>query len=189
MKVAYFDCFAGISGDMTVGALLDLGLDLTVLEQELQKLPLDGYRLEAVTVDKRGIQATQFRVLLAGPDGEQLADAEFQEVSPGGHSADQEKGAPQHHHHQHLSNQETHHSHRSLAEILALINHSCLSQKVKSTAGAIFTRLGQAEANVHGMPLEEVHFHEVGGIDAIVDIVRVAIGLEALGLERIYASP
>jgi hypothetical protein len=194
MKIAYFDCFAGISGDMTVGALLDLGLELAVLKQELQKLPLDGYRLETTPVDKLGIRATQFRVLLPGPQGEQLADAEFQEVNPGGDSPEQAEDAPEphhhhHHHHHHASGEKAPHEHRSLAEILALINHSALSPKVKATASEIFTRLGQAEAQVHGMPLEEVHFHEVGGVDAIVDIVSVAIGLEQLGLERIYASP
>ncbi len=190
MKIAYFDCFAGISGDMTVGALLDLGLDPAILEQELQKLPLDGYRLEVVTVNKLGIQATQFRVILTGPEGEHLADSEFQELEPRAAPPNPEMDEPVHHHHHHLSDEtDAHHSHRPLAEILAIIDHSTLSPPVKSTAGAIFTRLGQAEAKVHGIPLEAVHFHEVGSVDAIVDIVSVAIGLEQLGLERIYASP
>ena len=83
MKILYLDCFAGISGDMLIGALLDLGLELEVLRRELHNLPLDGYRLEAVKVNKVGIQATQFKVILNGPAGEQLADAEFTEILPG----------------------------------------------------------------------------------------------------------
>ncbi len=179
MKIAYFDCFAGISGDMLVGALLDLGLDKTVLERELRKLPLEGYRLEVFKVDKRGIQATKFQVILTDSNGEHLADAEFQEVA-------QPTETAAHPHHQHPSGNA--HSHRSLAEILSLINASSLSAGVKSTATHIFTRLGQAEAHVHGVSLDEVHFHEVGGVDAIVDIVGAAIGLEQLGIERVYAS-
>lgn len=177
MKIAYFDCFAGISGDMVLGAMLDLGLDPAVLEYELCKLPLEGYRLQVSRVEKCGIQATYFQVILTDPTGEHLADAEFQEM---------EQPAETHHHHHHHHHS---HPHRSLTEIIRLIQDSHLSAAVKSTACQIFTRLGQAEARVHGVSLEQVHFHEVGGIDAIVDIVGAAIGLEQLGLERIYASP
>lgn len=177
MKIAYFDCFAGISGDMVIGALLDLGLDPAVLEYELCKLPLEGYRLQISRVEKCGIQTTCFQVILTDPAGEHLADAEFEEM---------EQPAETHHHHHHH-----HHSpsHRSLTEIIRLIQDSHLTAAVKSTACQIFTCLGQAEARVHGVSLKQVHFHEVGGIDAIVDIVGAAIGLEQLGLERIYASP
>lgn len=177
MKIAYFDCFAGISGDMLLGALLDLGLELEALERELRKLPLSGYRLEAARVNKGGIQATKFNVILTGPVGDHLADSEVQEVA-------QPTAAGQPHEHPY-SDQPP----RPLAEILRLIEGSQLSARVKATATAIFTCLGQAEAQVHGVALEEVHFHEVGGVDAIVDIVGAAIGLEQLGLERIYASP
>lgn len=187
MKVAYFDCFAGISGDMTVGALLDLGLDLARLEQELQKLPLAGYRLEASQVNKQGVRATQFRVLLADGEGERLADSEFEEVKPEELPAGQAE-TEIHHHHDHHSGA-TGPEQRSLQEILTLIDQSELSSKVKAIAQAIFQRLGEAEAQVHGLPVEEVHFHEVGGVDAIVDIVGAAIGLEQLGIERVYASP
>lgn len=191
MKIAYFDCFAGISGDMTVGALLDLGLDLARLEQELQKLPLAGYRLEASQVNKQGIQAAHFRVLLADGEGERLADSEFQELKPEELPARQAEAEDHRHHHHHHDH---HHGpggseHRSLQEILSLIDRSELSDRVKGTAQAIFRRLGEAEAQVHGLPVEQVHFHEVGGVDAIVDIVGAAIGLEQLGIERVYASP
>jgi uncharacterized protein (TIGR00299 family) protein len=178
MKIAYFDCFAGISGDMLLGVLLDLGLELAALERELRKLPLAGYRLEAARVDKGGIQATKFNVILTGSQGDHLADSGFQEVA-------QPAAGIDHPHQRHYPDQPQ----RPLAEILSLIENSSLSVKVKATATAIFTRLGQAEAQVHGVSLEQVHFHEVGGVDAIVDIVGAAIALEELGVERVYASP
>ncbi|GIK42007.1 MAG: UPF0272 protein [Chloroflexota bacterium] len=178
MKIAYFDCFAGISGDMLLGALLDLGLDLAALKRELRKLPLAGYRLEAARVNKRGIQATQFNVILAGSRSDHLADSEFEEVAQPTAGTDH---PPDPHHPDQPQ--------RPLAEILSLIERSDLSDKVKATATAIFTRLGQAEAQVHGVRLEQVHFHEVGGVDAIVDIVGAAIALEKLEIEQVYASP
>jgi hypothetical protein len=159
--------------------LLDLGLDLAQLEHELGKLPLSGYRLQRASVNKKGVQATHFQVMLAHNGGEHLTDSEFEEVS----AADAQPG--HHHPHHHADHA---HSHRALSDILALIDGSSLSGRVKDTACRIFTRLSEAEAKVHGLPLERVHFHEVGGVDAIVDIVGAAIGLEQLGIERVYAS-
>ena len=115
-------------------------------------------------MDKRGLQATQFKVLLQSGPNERLAD------EPGGDHAHD-------------------HPHRALSDILALIDRSGLSAQVKRDAGRIFTRLGEAEAAVHGIPIGEVHFHEVGGVDAIVDIVSAAIAIEMLGIQRVVASP
>jgi hypothetical protein len=181
MKVAYFDCFAGISGDMTVGALIDLGVDPEWLAGELRKLPLEGYRLEAQQVYKCGIRATQFNVILQGAAGPRLADAEYVEVDRPGESPPM--GLAEAHDHG------LEHSHRSLNEILAIIQGSPLSEWVKTTATRIFTRLGEAESKAHGIPLDQVHFHELGGTDAIIDIVSSALALERLGIEAIYASP
>ena len=212
MKTLYLDCFAGISGDMTVGAFIDLGLALPVLERELSKLHLQGYRLEAARVEKRGLGATQFKVILLEDEHEHLADDEFEEVHPQhehphehedehehahehehGHEHDHEHEHAHEHDHEHAHTHdaaEPHtHVHRALADILALIAASDLSATVKATASRIFTRLGQAEAQVHGVSVEDVHFHEVGGVDAIVDIVSTAIGLEQLGVQQIIASP
>ncbi|HEY3291565.1 MAG TPA: nickel pincer cofactor biosynthesis protein LarC [Anaerolineae bacterium] len=181
MKCLYLDCFAGISGDMMVGALLDLGLDINSLERELDKLHLEGYRLESKRVDKRGVQAIQFHVIL-GDDG-RLADADFVEASPTEetHSHEHEHA----HEHDHAKEQ----PHRSLSAILEIINTSDLSPLVKERACAIFSRLGQAEAAVHGIDIEHVHFHEVGGVDAIIDITGAVIGLELLGIEQVVVSP
>lgn len=146
-RIAYFDCFSGISGDMTLGALVDAGLDIAVLEAELRKLNVDGWTIAAERVVRYGIAGTKLHVRT----GEQHA-------------------------HRHLSD---------IAEILAV---SALEQDVQQRALAIFTRLADAEAAAHGTSRDQVHFHEVGALDAIVDIVGAVIGLKLLGIERIYAS-
>jgi uncharacterized protein (TIGR00299 family) protein len=155
MRIAYFDCFSGISGNMTLGALLACGLERETLVAGLQTLPLDGWDLQVEPVAKRGIAATHVEV-------------------HEGHAHD---------HHGH------HHPHRGLTDILHLIDHSSITPRAKRLATAIFTRLGEAEAEVHGTTPDQVHFHEVGAIDAIIDIVGTAIGIDALGIERVVASP
>jgi uncharacterized protein (TIGR00299 family) protein len=155
MRIAYFDAFSGVSGDMTVGALLALGLSLDRLKTELQQLPVAGYELDAAQVQVNGIGATQFSVHV-------------------------------HDHHDHGHEQ---HHHRPFRTIRALIHDSGLSAAVKSMALAIFTRLAEAEGRVHGIAPDEVEFHEVGAVDAIVDVVGTAIGFAALGIEAAYVSP
>jgi len=157
MKTAYFDCFSGISGDMTLGALVDLGADADQLKNELAKLKLDEYHLSFDKVQKHGITGTKANVEL-------------------------------HHHHDH----DDHHDHqhgRHLGDILEMIFSSELSDDVKEKSKLIFTRLGEAEAKVHGVSIEKVHFHEVGAVDSIVDIVGSVIGISMLGIEKIYSSP
>jgi uncharacterized protein (TIGR00299 family) protein len=162
-RIAYFDCASGASGDMILGALIDLGLPLPSLSAELEKLPLRGYRLEAHKVQRSGLAATKVDVLIEGEHG---------------HS----HGHGHHHHHPHSD-------HRALSDILGLIDGSSLSGEVKSRAGSLFRRLAEAEATVHGTSPEAVHFHEVGAVDSIVDIVGGVIGLSWLGASRFLASP
>jgi pyridinium-3,5-bisthiocarboxylic acid mononucleotide nickel chelatase len=147
MKIAYFDCFAGISGDMTLGALLDAGADEAQFRQELAKLPDIEFDLRIAKVLSRGILATDVRVLTV-----------------------------------------EHAHHRRLKEVSRIIVGSGLSDGVKARAIDIFSRLAEAEAAVHGTTPEEVHFHEVGAIDAIVDIVGACVGLELLGIEQVVSS-
>lgn len=203
MKTIYFDCFAGASGDMIVGCLIDLGLDPETLRQELGKLPVSGFRLEFGRANKRGVQAARFAVFLEEGAATRLADSEYQEVERPdpvdreAHNHEPHDHEAHHHHHGHTDNHAhpeyayTHSEHptRHLSEILEIIALSTLSERVKRTATQIFTRLGQAEARVHGGTLESVHLHEVGGIDAIVDICAAAIGLEQLGVEQVVVSP
>ena len=165
MKIAYFDCFAGVSGDMTLGALLDAGLDLDQLKIELKKLPLDGYHISAEKVMKKGISGTKFDVHLEDHD----------------HTHEQDH----HHHHAHGHH---HQPHRGLKEIREIIESSTLDAKIKETALAVFTRLGEAEAKIHNKTVDEIHFHEVGAVDSIVDIVGAAIGLHLLGIDQVITS-
>jgi uncharacterized protein (TIGR00299 family) protein len=187
MKVLYFDCFAGIAGDMILGALIDLGLDLKELEKGLGKLRLGDYRLSVHGVTRQSIRATHFEVMLTGNGDEQPADAEFLEVDLTHHL---DPHAHRHssggHEHPERSN---HHSHRTLADILQIISSADLPARVKDRACTIFTRLGEAEARVHGQPADHVHLHEVGATDALVDVVGAVLGLELLGIDEVYASP
>ncbi|MFI5184640.1 MAG: nickel pincer cofactor biosynthesis protein LarC [Vicinamibacteria bacterium] len=165
-RVAYFDCASGASGDMLLGALVDLGLPLDALRAELAKLPFAGYRLDARRVDRSGLQATKVDVVI--------------ETEHGHHH-------PDHHHGQ--AHGDHVHEHRGLVEILNLLSHSALSPDVRGRASSLFRRLAEAEAAVHGCRPEEVHFHEVGALDSIVDIVGGVVGLAWLRADRFVASP
>lgn len=168
---------------MFLGALIDAGLDAGALVAELSRLPLEGYRLEVERVNKAGVGAIQFKVLLSDKHSqiERLADSEYSEVAAPNEESGNEPGG---HPHIHLQQRN-----RRLADILAIISGSDLSAVLKERAGAIFTRLAEAEASVHGVAVDQVHFHEVGATDAIIDIVGAAAGIELLGIGEIYASP
>jgi pyridinium-3,5-bisthiocarboxylic acid mononucleotide nickel chelatase len=197
MKTLYLDCFAGISGDMTIGALLDLGLDLDFLKTELAKLGVEGYELSLTRVDRSGINAAKFDVNVAKTVS--LHATHTHEHHHHEHSHEHHHHHHHHHSHEHshdepaqtdsLRNHEHHHDHRSLSTIKHLIAASSLNDQVKQNATAIFQRIGEAEAKIHGVDIESVHFHEVGAIDSIVDIVGACIGFAALGIEQIIASP
>jgi pyridinium-3,5-bisthiocarboxylic acid mononucleotide nickel chelatase len=168
-RIVYFDCASGASGDMMLGALVDLGLPLDVLRAELAKVPLRGYRLEARQVDRSGLRATKVDVLI---------DA---------HDHDHHDGHG--HGHGHGHDHDPGHGHeRGLGDILDLLARSTLDRPVKDFAAALFRRLAEAEAAVHGTSPEAVHFHEVGAIDSIVDTVGGVVGLSWLRADRFVAS-
>jgi uncharacterized protein (TIGR00299 family) protein len=148
-RIVYFDCASGASGDMLLGAVVDLGLPIDRLREDLAKLPLPGYRIEARGVTRSGLAATKVDVVAEGP-------------SP---------------------------AHRHLRHILELLEASTLEAEVKARAAALFRRLAEAEAAVHGTSVEKVHFHEVGAVDSIVDIVGGVIALRWLAARRFVASP
>ncbi|MGI8996984.1 MAG: nickel pincer cofactor biosynthesis protein LarC [Pyrinomonadaceae bacterium] len=148
MKTLYFDCFAGASGDMILGALISAGVDARLLIEQLSRLNVEGFEISFETVDRSGISATRAHV--------QARDER---------------------------------QHRHLSDILKIIEASSLTESVKEHAAKIFTRLGEAEARVHNVALEQIHFHEVGALDAIVDVVGACIGFELLGVEKFMASP
>jgi hypothetical protein len=148
MKTLFLDPFSGISGDMFLGLLVDLGVSLADIEKELRKLPVSGYRLELRREKRQAIAAAKVTVV-----------------------------------------SEEHHHHRTWADIDGMLADSFLEGKSKDLARRIFRRIGNAEAKIHGVPLEEVHFHEVGAIDSMVDVVGAAVGLQLLGAERIVCAP
>lgn len=179
MRTAYFDCYAGISGDMTIGALLDLGGDFQILDQELRKLDLGGWEIRHGKTVRGGVTATKFDVLVQdhSSPSESKKDGTLNSLT-----TDHSRGRDP-------STSQVEHSHRSLSEIVHLIESSSLKKRPQELAIRIFERLASAEARVHTVPLEEVHFHEVGAVDSIIDIVGTAIFLDVLGIERIIASP
>jgi len=182
MKTLYLDIFSGISGDMFIGAMLDLGVDFHRLEHELEKLGVHEYHLHFKRAAKSAIDGVKFDVHTAHDHGH-------------GHSHEHGHGHDHAHTHSHTHEHEHHHHEdehdhehgRSFAEIRALIQKSALSPWVKEKSLAIFNRIAKAEGKIHGVPAEEVHFHEVGAIDSIVDIVGACICLEMLGKPRVLA--
>ena len=185
MKILYLDLFSGIAGDMFIAALLDLGVDAKKLERELKKLNLDGYHLHIARGQKSAIAGVKFDVHMAH---EHDHEDDHQHHHDNGHHHGHE------HSHEHPHQHEHHHDHaqddqRNFAEIKQLISRSKLSAWVKQKSIAVFQRIADAEGKIHGLPPNEVHFHEVGAVDSIVDIVGAAIALELLGKPRVFTSP
>lgn len=181
MRILYYDCFAGLSGDMNLAALLDLGVAPEVLRAGLSKLGLDDEFCLKITRETRaGIRGTRVDVVLAGRDRPSL-DHDHGHDHPHGHDHG--------HEHAHDHGHDGRPPRRGLADIEALIAASGLDATVIDTSLAIFRALATAEAKVHGLPVSEVHFHEVGATDAIVDIVGAAICLNQLGVDAVWASP
>lgn len=204
-RILYYDVFCGISGDMHLGALLDLGVPMDYIRQVLEALPLRGqYRLDASKAEKMGITGTKAKVWLASGrydlpeeaaayhDHEHRHDLSHHHAHHHAHHHDQhhEHDHEHHHHeHQHEHDHEHHHHHRAYADIKSMLEVSSLPERIKARSLAVFAELAVAEAGVHGKSIDAVHFHEVGSVDAIVDIVSAAAALEYLGVDRVMASP
>jgi pyridinium-3,5-bisthiocarboxylic acid mononucleotide nickel chelatase len=202
MRIAYIDCFAGISGDMFLGALVDAGLDPAVLHQATATLNLNA-SLKIEKVDRSGISSTKVHVY----EGAKLAE-QTNVPSPDGDSSNHQQTHTHQHHpktqHQHKTGHAHNHPHehdhdhdhpqehthgRSLTAIRNLINAAALAPAVKQTAIHAFELLGASEAKIHNVPIEKIHFHEVGAVDAIVDIVAASAGIHALAIEKWFSSP
>lgn len=148
MKIIYFDCFSGVSGDMILGALIDAGLDIAELEAELAKLNVPGYKIGAEKTARNSISGTKFSVEVSGE----------------------------------------HHPKRNLGDIIQIIDRSALDEDIKEQSKKTFTNLATVEAGIHGESIEEIHFHEVGALDSIVDVIGAFIGIKKLGIEAVYSS-
>jgi pyridinium-3,5-bisthiocarboxylic acid mononucleotide nickel chelatase len=185
MKTLYLDIFSGISGDMFLGAMVDLGVDFDALEAELKKLKLEGYTLSANRRQKCAIDGVKFDVHLAdGGEGDHSHSHSHDHSHEHSHSHDHE------HSHEHSHGSDDGHGHsRNFAQISEMIHASALSDWVKQKSVAVFQRVANAEGKIHGMPPFEVHFHEVGAVDSIVDIVGGCIALELLGKPRVRSGP
>ena len=152
MKIAYFDCFAGISGDMCLGALVNAGVSLSLIADELKKLPIANYNLSSHKVIRGSIEATKVEVALTSTIGYQASEGS------------------------------------KFADILRIIKASAFHDKIKESGIRIFKQLFEAEAEVNGELFDNVHLHELGGIDCLVDVFGTLIGIDALGIEKTYVS-
>ncbi|HME82810.1 MAG TPA: nickel pincer cofactor biosynthesis protein LarC [Candidatus Eremiobacteraceae bacterium] len=170
MSIAFFDAFGGASGNMILGALVDAGLSVDALERELRRLPVRGWKIKTEAVHKRGIGALYLDVDVPGED---IEYGRIDSTAPKVENA---------HHHEG-------HPHRSLADVLEIIRAARYPAQVESKAIAIYERLAAAEARVHRMPVDEIAFHEVGQVDAIVDVAGAVLGLHLLGIDAVYCSP
>jgi uncharacterized protein (TIGR00299 family) protein len=188
MKALYYDCFAGISGDMNLAAMIDLGVDEKQLRSELDKLGISSeFELKVTRAAKSGIHGTRVDVILH--DHHHHHHPEEHHHSTGHHGEDHHQHHENHEHSNHQQHKPHHHHHgRNLADITTIISNSSLSNSVKENAISIFQRIAEAEAHVHNCPINEIHFHEVGATDAIVDIVGAAICHELLGIDTIVCS-
>lgn len=190
MKTLYLDIFSGISGDMFIGALLDVGVDFQHLERELEKLGARGYHLHASQQQRSQIAGTKFDVHVEDGKCDDHAHSHDHDHDATGH----EHGHAHNHSHTHGDHEHghqhghEHHHERTFADIERMIQGSGLSAWVKEKSIRVFRRVAVAEGKIHGRPPEEVHFHEVGAIDSIVDIVGACIGLELLGRPRVLAG-
>jgi pyridinium-3,5-bisthiocarboxylic acid mononucleotide nickel chelatase len=193
MKVLYFDCFSGISGDMTLGALIDLGVEKDIFLSELDKLNIGGYDIVLEKKIMNGIVGTDVKVILVETYSELQDKIKQQEFHEQNHTHSHSHEHP-HEHNEHIhKDQQKPHSHdssqRNLKNIETIIDMSDLSKNVKDFSKKVFHEIAKAEAKVHHKDINEIHFHEVGAIDSIVDIVGVAICLDLLGVKKIFSSP
>lgn len=208
-QTLYLECYSGISGDMTVAALLDLGADEAVLRQVLDSLPLEGFRIEINRVMKSGIDACDFNVILEDSDNhdhdmeylyghmhhkEHTHDAREEAHSHSGqilhshthgHSHETVQIHTDSHTHEHEHHHTHSHVHRGMKEIREIIEAGNMTEGARSLALKIFSILAEAESKAHRVPVEEVHFHEVGAVDSIVDIVAVAVCLDNLNIKNV----
>lgn len=199
-KTLYLECFSGISGDMTVGALLDLGADEKELRRLLESLSIEGYGIKVRRVKKCGIDACKFDVILHNHEHEEIHKQNHSHETEQNHSHETAYNHKQSHWHEaeHIHEQshsheaehthEHNHVHRNINDVYKVIDRIEGYERVKELSKKIFSIVAEAEAKAHGIPVEEVHFHEVGAVDSIVDIISTAFCVDNLGIEEVIVS-
>ncbi|SNS73570.1 hypothetical protein SAMN05446037_101910 [Anaerovirgula multivorans] len=187
----YLECYSGISGDMTVSALLDIGADVEVLKAALGSLNLEGYEIKIGRRQKCGIDTCYFDVLLDSEENHHNHHQihEYHHDSQDGHKNEHGHHHGQHtHSHSHPHHHGGHHAHRNIKDIYEIIDHSQISDSAKMLSKKIFDVVAKAEAKAHGIGIDEVHFHEVGAVDSIVDIVATAVCIDNLNIDDVIIS-
>ncbi|MFJ7469980.1 LarC family nickel insertion protein [Peribacillus frigoritolerans] len=202
MRTLYFDCFSGISGDMVIGALIDAGADPVQMEEELKKLNIEEeYNLSWGKVVKNGITSIKFNVILTSKSEQTLQHSHshghehshsHEHEHSHGHEHEHSHGHEHEHSHGHEHNHShvphSHHGSRTYKQIVEAINEANFNESVTNMSLAIFKKIGEAEGHIHGLPLDKVHFHEVGAVDSIIDIIGAAILIDQLGIESVQSS-
>lgn len=189
MRTLYFDCFSGASGDMIVGALIDAGADFGAIRDAIASLGLEGYELSCQKVNKHGIMATKFTVLVNGKSPEDPSHHDHGHAHDHGHS--HSHGHAHDHSHTHAHEQKPEHkphAHRHLRHLVEIVERGKLPQQVKDASIRTFRKIAECEAEVHGTTPEKIHFHEVGAIDSIIDVVGANLALHQLAPQRVIAS-
>lgn len=187
----YLECYSGISGDMTVAALLDLGADEQILRKALASLPVGGFEIAVTRKVKSGLDVCDFDVMLDAEHENHDHDMEYLHGHDHHHDHHHDHGHHHEHCHEHVHEDGSvhthghHHEHRGLHEILHIIEHADMTERAKETAVRIFQILAEAESKAHGVPADQVHFHEVGAVDSIVDILAVAVCLDNLDITEV----
>lgn len=189
MKILYLDCQSGISGDMTLSALIDVGADINYIRKHLSGLQIDPFSLNVIIVDKRGISSKQLDLRFDEVDSEKQTHSHTHDPD---HSHTHEHSHNHSHTHEHEHENDDgnhHHSHRKASTILEMIEKSELPFRVKARSLSVFQVIAEAEGKIHGMDPKDVHFHEVGAMDSIIDVIGVCLALESLDICKIVASP
>ena len=181
-RMLYFECYSGISGDMAVAAMLDLGADREALDRALSSLDLKGFRTEVTRVSKSGLDVCDFNVILDEDNHDHDSEYLYGHGHAHGHTHGDEHHVLEEIEHPH------HHGHRGLPEILSIIDRADMTENAKSVSKRIFDIIGEAEAKAHGVPLEQVHFHEVGAVDSVVDIVSLGVCIDSLDVSDVCFS-
>lgn len=185
-KTLYLECNSGISGDMAVGALLDLGADRNVLDSVLKTVKAEGFTIKYSRVKRSGLDCQDFDVVLDEEHDGHDHDMEYLY----GHTHSHEAEHMHHNHHDHTAQHDEHHHdhhniHRGMKEITEIIDNAEMTDNAKSKAKRIFEILAVAESKAHGVPVEEVHFHEVGAVDSIVDVISIAVCVDNLDIDKV----
>lgn len=187
-RMLYFECYSGISGDMAVAAMLDLGADRDALDRALSSLDLDGFRTEVTRVSKSGLDACDFNVILEVDNHDHDMGYLYGHEHHHGHGHHGDHDEHDHDDHGAHHHGDHHHPHRGFPEILSIIDRADMTDGAKAVSRKVFEIIGAAEAEAHGVPIDQVHFHEVGAVDSIVDIVALGVCIDSLGVSRVCFS-